>query len=93
MVGNELFILIALGRAGEAYGRALIDIIASLKHGRSVPTGSLYPSLERMKRKGLVRSRWGTEKEGTDGARRRYFALTAKGARVLREMREALAEP
>ncbi|HEY7637019.1 MAG TPA: PadR family transcriptional regulator [Gemmatimonadales bacterium] len=45
-----------------------------------VQQGSLYPALQRMLRKGWIRSEWRT----TDNGRRaRYYALTPKGQRQL----------
>jgi len=45
-----------------------------------VQQGSLYPALQRMLRKGWIRSEWRT----TDNSRRaRYYVLTAKGRRQL----------
>jgi len=45
-----------------------------------VQQGSLYPALQRMLRKGWIRSEWRT----TDNGRRaRYYGLTPKGQRQL----------
>jgi PadR family transcriptional regulator PadR len=45
-----------------------------------VQQGSLYPALQRMLRKGWIRSEWRT----TDNGRRaRYYGLTSKGQRQL----------
>ncbi len=45
-----------------------------------VQQGSLYPALQRMLRKGWIRSEWRT----TDNSRRaRYYVLTSKGQRQL----------
>jgi PadR family transcriptional regulator PadR len=45
-----------------------------------VQQGSLYPALQRMLRKGWIRSEWRT----TDNGRRaRYYVLTTKGQRQL----------
>ena len=45
-----------------------------------VQQGSLYPALQRMLRKGWIRSEWRT----TDNGRRaRYYGLTPKGRRQL----------
>jgi transcriptional regulator len=50
----------------------------------SVNQGSLYPALQRMKRKGWIRSEWRT----TDNNRRaRYYELTAGGERQLERER------
>jgi transcriptional regulator len=46
-----------------------------------VEEGSLYPALQRLTLKGLIKSRW--EKSPT-GRRARYYELTARGKRHLR---------
>lgn len=51
-----------------------------------VNQGSLYPALQRMKRKGWIRSEW---KVTENNRRARYYALTAAGHRRLGEEREA----
>lgn len=45
-----------------------------------VPQGSLYPALQRMKRKGWVRSEWRVTEHNR---RARYYMLTAAGERRL----------
>ncbi|MBV6522172.1 MAG: hypothetical protein MNPFHGCM_02318 [Gemmatimonadaceae bacterium] len=51
-----------------------------------VNQGSLYPALERLKRKGWIRSEW----RMTENARRaRYYELTAAGRRELDAERAA----
>jgi transcriptional regulator len=46
----------------------------------SADQGSLYPALERLQKKGWIRSRWG---QSPTGRRARYYALTASGRRQL----------
>jgi len=49
-----------------------------------VSQGSLYPALQRMKRKGWIRSEW----RATENNRRaRYYMLTAAGVRQLKSER------
>jgi transcriptional regulator len=45
-----------------------------------VNQGSLYPALQRMKRKGWIRSEWRTS---DNNRRARYYLLTAEGRRQL----------
>ncbi|HET7550608.1 MAG TPA: PadR family transcriptional regulator [Gemmatimonadaceae bacterium] len=53
-----------------------------------VPQGSLYPALQRMKRRGWIRSEWRV----TENSRRaRYYELTAAGRRQLEVERESWA--
>ena len=67
-------------RDGNAYG---LDIVART----GLPSGTVYPTLGRLKRKALVRARWEdqrvAEREGRP--RRRYYELTSDGARALEQ--------
>jgi DNA-binding PadR family transcriptional regulator len=67
-------------RDGARYG---LDIVAHT----GLSSGTVYPTLARLKRAGLLRSRWeeddDAEREGRP--RRRYHELTAEGLRVLEE--------
>jgi len=49
------------------------------------PAGSVYPILERLERSGWVTSEWADEPERS-GPRRRYYELTAEGARAARPL-------
>jgi transcriptional regulator len=51
-----------------------------------VNQGSLYPALQRLKRKGWVRSEWGVT---SNNRRARYYALTSAGEEKLGEERIA----
>lgn len=70
-------ILGALSR-GFRYGFDIMD-------ATGLPSGTVYPALRRLERRGLVQGRW---EEGVDPSvegrpRRRFYALTAEGrARV-----------
>ena len=46
----------------------------------SIPDGSLYPALQRMLRKGSIRSEWRTTE---NNRRARYYVITAAGRRQL----------
>lgn len=45
-----------------------------------VNQGSLYPALQRLEQRGLIRSRWGVS---DNNRRARYYSLTAAGRRAL----------
>ncbi|HET9986821.1 MAG TPA: PadR family transcriptional regulator [Longimicrobiales bacterium] len=51
-----------------------------------VPQGSLYPALQRMKRKGWIRSEWRVTEHNR---RARYYLLTPAGERQLEAERAA----
>ncbi len=67
-------------RDGVAYG---LDIVART----GMPSGTVYPTLGRLRKSGLVKARWEdqrvAEREGRP--RRRYYDLTGEGARALAE--------
>ena len=70
-------LLLALLRAGESYGYALIERVRELSGGTlEWSDGMLYPVLRRMERDGLVSSRWVM---APTGRRRRYYRLTDEG--------------
>ena len=65
-------------RDGISYG---LDIVART----GLPSGTVYPTLGRLKKSGMVKARWEdqrvAEREGRP--RRRYYELTADGAGAL----------
>lgn len=65
-------------RDGTAYG---LDIVTKT----GLPSGTVYPTLGRLKKRGLVTARWEdqriAEREGRP--RRRYYELSAEGATAL----------
>lgn len=65
---------------GYQYGFDIID-------QTGLPSGTVYPSLGRLERDGLVKSAWENEHEAHAEGRpaRRYYKLTAPGARALSE--------
>jgi PadR family transcriptional regulator, regulatory protein PadR len=90
--GLECFLLTAL-KSREHYGFELVKVVEELTLGKIVPTiGTLYPTLNKLKQKGLVTSRWGDEEiEGTEGARRKYFKITSEGVMALAEAKTVYA--
>lgn len=79
----EYCVLAILGR-GERYGFELVKELGSVD-GMVTSEGTIYPLLTRLRKDGLVTSSW---KESRKGPPRRYYRITAKGARSL----EAFAE-
>ena len=65
---------------GYQYGFDIID-------QTGLPSGTVYPSLGRLERDGLVKSAWENEHEAHAEGRpaRRYYKLTAPGVRALAE--------
>lgn len=82
----ELVVLLALMRAGEgAYGAAIREEIASTT-GRDVTPGAIYPTLDRLEQRGLVRSYMGEPTAERGGRAKRHFVLLKPG---LEEVRRA----
>lgn len=75
----------------EAYGVAILDEIAR-RQNRNVSIGALQTVLRRLEGKGYLTSEFGEATNVRGGKRKRYFALTTLGSRVLRETQEQRAE-
>jgi DNA-binding PadR family transcriptional regulator len=82
----EQVVLLALLRlGGTAHGAQVrAEILNTI--GRSITPGALYPTLDRLQVRGLLRSRLGEPTPERGGRARRDFTLTSAG---LREVREA----
>lgn len=87
---EEDILTVLFGNAKGVYGLDILSRMntANEKHQRrKIGVGSLYPALKRLEQQGLVEGRWGDDKvagESSDGARRRYYTLTADGAQALK---------
>ena len=90
-LGNfELMVMLALIRLGEnAYGLPISQEIEE-KGGREVALGSVYAALERLEGKGFVSSSLGEPTPERGGRAKRYFRVTARGLREVRETQQAL---
>jgi len=76
----ELLVLKALSLEpmhGWGIGHRIDQLSRDVFH---VPQGSLYPALQRMLRKGLIRSEWRVTE---NNRRARYYLLTREGKRQL----------
>lgn len=86
----ELMVLLALIRLGDdAYGVPISRAIEE-STGRAVLASSVYAALERLEDKGFVSARIGEPTAERGGRAKRYFRITAKGLRQVRETRRAL---
>lgn len=72
--------ILAAIRNGRAYG---LDIVA----GTGLPSGTVYPTLGRLRRSGHVRARWEDQRKADrEGrSRRRYYELSKEGETALAE--------
>lgn len=88
----------------EHLGYATVAILGALSQGHrfgldimrqtGLPSGTVYPTLARAERSGLVRSRW-EERDAADRAarpRRRHYQLTAAGETALARSSRRLDE-
>lgn len=90
---REQLILLALLRLGpdQAYGVSIRRCITEVT-GRALALTTLYATLERLERRGLVRA-WSTEPLAERGGRsRRCFALEEEGRAALADTRRVLGE-
>src|SRR5262249_31933351 len=88
----ELMILLALIRLGdEAYGVPIAKEIET-RSGREVSVASVYAALNRLTAKQLVASELGKPTAERGGRAKRYFRITAKGMREVRDTRRVLVK-
>jgi len=71
---------------GEIHGAWMADELA--RHGYAISPGTLYPTLHRMERDGLMTSRTVV----VDGRRRRVYRIAPPGRRDLKDGRRMLRE-
>jgi DNA-binding PadR family transcriptional regulator len=83
--GDLSLLLLGALATKEMYG---YELVAELKRRSDgvvdLPEGTVYPSLRRLERSGLIRGHW---VDATSGPRRRYYVLTQAGERALDEGR------
>ena len=88
----ELMVMLALMRLGDnAYGVPICREIE--EHGRrEVVVGSVYATLERLEEKGFVSSELGEPTAERGGRAKKYFHVTSKGVREVRDTQRALMD-
>jgi len=76
--------------AQPMHGYGIAQHIQRLSHDvLRVEEGSLYPALQRLRQKGLIKAAWG---QTPNNQRARYYTLTAAGQRALGEQEASFAE-
>lgn len=82
---EELVLLAVLGLGASGYG---VTIRAELEAetGEAITLGAVYATLDRLERKGLVRSTVGPATAERGGRRKRVFRVSAAGSAALRAM-------
>jgi DNA-binding PadR family transcriptional regulator len=82
-----LFALVHLG--AHAYGVTIRTEIEE-RTGRAISAGALYTALDRLERRGMVRSRLGEPTPERGGKRKRLYTIAAAGERALADTYESL---
>ncbi len=82
----ELVILAVL-RGRELYGLEILETLKT-EAGFLIPSGTIYPLLDRMKRDDLLSSRWVHSEEDRP---RKYYKLTKKGQGRLKDLKDSWA--
>jgi PadR family transcriptional regulator, regulatory protein PadR len=86
----EQAVLLAVVRLGEdAYGRAILKEVQT-RLDRDVAAGAVHATLDRLEKKGLVRSRLGPGTPIRAGRRRRFYRVRPVGLRALNDTRVAV---
>lgn len=86
----ELMVLLVLLRLGDdAYGVPISKELLNVA-GREVALGSIYAALDRLEQKEFVSSRLGDPTPERGGRAKRYFRVTARGVRALKNTQTAL---
>ena len=88
---EQVLMLAVLRLGGEAYGAAIRAEILE-RTGRSITPGAIYPTLDRLEARGLLRSHVGEPPAERGGRARRHFHITPAGLRdVKRSWRQTAA--
>jgi PadR family transcriptional regulator PadR len=86
----ELLVMLALIRLGDdAYGVPISREIEE-RSGRIVSLTTIYAALERLEGKGFVTSEMGEPTSERGGRAKRYFTITPKGIREVRDVKVTL---
>ena len=83
LLGTLDLLVLRLLELGAMHGWGLSVRLEEITDGVfCVNQGSLYPALQRLQRKGRIKSRWGISE---NGRRARYYELTRGGLEQLKE--------
>lgn len=85
---EQLILFSLLHLDDDAYGVAIRESIEK-RTGRAVSSGAIYTALGRLEERGLVKADAGPQTPGP-GRPRKYYALTATGARALMDAYETM---
>ena len=85
----ELMIMLAVLRVDEAYGVPIAREIETTA-GRPVVLAAVYAALDRLEERGYVTSSIGDPAPERGGRARRYFRVTSRGLKALKDTQRAL---
>src|SRR5437667_12829875 len=88
----ELTVMLTMIRIGDNdYGVPISEELEK-RTGRDVAIGSVYAALERLEDKGFVRSELGEATPQRGGRAKRYFQVTARRLKEVRDTQRALVK-
>jgi PadR family transcriptional regulator, regulatory protein PadR len=86
---EHIIVLAVLRLGGRAYGVTVRQEI-EFRTNREVSIGAVYATLERLERKGYVKSHSGDPTPARGGRSKRFFRATAKGVAAVHRTQRAL---
>jgi len=86
---EHLLLLAVMKRGNKAYGLMIQDEMKNTL-GRELMLGTIYNTMERLEKKGLVTSKLGDEESDRLGRPRRYFTVVAAGQQAVQSTRRDL---
>jgi PadR family transcriptional regulator, regulatory protein PadR len=91
MLGEFEYVLIttAAGLGDQAYGAAIREEIARTT-GRKCSLGALYTTIDRLEKKGLLRTWMGEATPQRGGRAKRMIRVTAKGVHAAKDFYDAV---
>lgn len=84
---EEIVLLAVAVLTPQAYSVVIAEELEQ-QTGKTVTTGAVHAALQRLENKGLVLSQMGEATAERGGRRKRIFAVTASGSRILHEVRD-----
>lgn len=86
---EHILLLSVIRLKSDASGAQIRQLLSELIE-RDVSIGALYSTLERLEKKGFVKSRLGEVTSERGGRAKRYFEVTGEGKSALKRSRNAL---
>ncbi|HMJ67404.1 MAG TPA: PadR family transcriptional regulator [Cyclobacteriaceae bacterium] len=83
---EEIVLIITASLEDDAYGVTITNGIEK-QTGRHVGFNTVHTTLQRLEEKGFIVSKMGGATTERGGRRKRYFTITALGARTVREQK------